>query len=352
LEPGLFSQVPSNLTARLESITPLSPDHVWYPLQSASFDDLAHDLRANQPSYFFVAAGPDGKVRSVRQLDPDDPSAQVILPAIRAIAFPVLQADLKPVPSVHLVKVVVNANEKVFVGRSVSPEAIAIASDLAPSEFPLPAPAPTPAPSVTPSGDVYKIGGAITQPRILRKVEPVYAEEARRARLDGMVKLSCVIGADGKARDFKVDQTLGLGLDEKAMEAVGTGQFQPAAKDGQPVNVYATIQVTFHLLDKESNVLKWGLTRAEFHTPPGAARPVLEKIHAPRVARDADSATATLTFDVNEHGEAVNIKTGKSSDEGWARDAASALRDWKFTAAQKDGAPLSVPCTMDFVRGN
>jgi TonB family protein len=218
----------------------------------------------------------------------------------------------------------------------------AIASELAPAEFPVQAPPPAPASSAV----------VITKPRITRKVEPVYSEEARRARLAGAVTLKYVIGPDGKARDFQVLRPLGLGLDEKAIEAVSAWQFQPGAKDGKPVSVYATVDVTFHLLDKPSDLPKWNLTRAEFRIPQGATRPVLDRARVPHLARGADSATVTLTFDVNEHGEAVNIKTEKSSDEGWARDAAAALRDWKFTPAQKDGASLSVPCTMDFVRGN
>jgi TonB family protein len=68
------------------------------------------------------------------------------------------------------------------------------------------------------------------------------------ARLAGTVVLSIVIGTDGLAHDIQVGRGLGLGLDEKAAEAVGKWTFQPGAKDGQPVPVAATIEVNFRLL--------------------------------------------------------------------------------------------------------
>ncbi|HVO97241.1 MAG TPA: energy transducer TonB [Bryobacteraceae bacterium] len=97
-------------------------------------------------------------------------------------------------------------------------------------------------------GGVYRIGGGVSQPSIIRKVEPEYSEEARKAKWQGTVKLSVVVDETGHARDIKVEKSLGLGLDQKAIEAVEKWLFKPGMKDGKPVAVYATIEVTFHLL--------------------------------------------------------------------------------------------------------
>jgi len=97
-------------------------------------------------------------------------------------------------------------------------------------------------------GGVYRIGGGVSQPSIIKKVEPEYSEEARKAKWQGTVKLTVVIDESGHARDVKVEKSLGLGLDQKAIEAVEKWLFKPAMKDGKPVAVYATIEVTFHLL--------------------------------------------------------------------------------------------------------
>ena len=98
------------------------------------------------------------------------------------------------------------------------------------------------------SGGAYRIGGGVSSPSIIHKVEPEYSEEARKAKWQGTVTLSVIVDETGHARDIKVAQALGLGLDQKAMEAVEKWLFKPGMKDGKPVAVFATIQVTFHLL--------------------------------------------------------------------------------------------------------
>jgi TonB family protein len=98
-----------------------------------------------------------------------------------------------------------------------------------------------------PSG-VYKIGGDVSQPALMRKVEPEYSELARIAQFQGSVALSIVVGTDGIPSNIQVAKPLGFGLDEKAVEAVSKWQFKPGVKDGQPVPVFATIEVNFRLL--------------------------------------------------------------------------------------------------------
>ncbi len=98
------------------------------------------------------------------------------------------------------------------------------------------------------SSDVYRVGGDVTAPSLVSKVEPSYTEEARLAKYQGTIMLSVEIGADGSARDIKVLRALAFGLDEKAIEAVSRWRFKPGTKDGQPVTVAATIEVNFRLL--------------------------------------------------------------------------------------------------------
>jgi len=97
-------------------------------------------------------------------------------------------------------------------------------------------------------GKVYKIGNGVTQPSIIYKQEPQYTPEAHDAKIQGTVQLSVVIATTGYAENIRVTKSLDPGLDEQAMIAVSNWQFRPGKKDGQPVDVYATIEVTFHLL--------------------------------------------------------------------------------------------------------
>ncbi len=97
-------------------------------------------------------------------------------------------------------------------------------------------------------GGVYRAGNGVSQPKLISKVEPEYSEEARKAKFQGVVVLQIVVDAKGNAVNPKVMKSLGLGLDEKAMEAVRQWKFTPGFKDGKPVAVAATVEVNFRLL--------------------------------------------------------------------------------------------------------
>lgn len=96
-------------------------------------------------------------------------------------------------------------------------------------------------------GGAYRVGGGVSAPRVLSAPDPDYSEEARKAKYQGTVVLWCIVGPDGRVRDVKVQRSLGLGLDEKAIEAVRQWKFEPARKDGQPVAVQIGIEVNFRL---------------------------------------------------------------------------------------------------------
>ncbi len=97
-------------------------------------------------------------------------------------------------------------------------------------------------------GGVYRIGGGVSAPALIFKVEPEYSEEARKAKFQGTVVLYVVVDEKGQPRELKVVRPLGLGLDEKAIEAVQKWRFKPGVKDGKPVPVAATVEVNFRLL--------------------------------------------------------------------------------------------------------
>jgi len=104
----------------------------------------------------------------------------------------------------------------------------------------------------TPPGGVFRIGGGVTSPRVTYQPSPEYSENARAAGLEGTCVLYVIVGRDGLPRHIKVLRTLGLGLDEKAIEAVSYWRFEPARKDGEPVTVAIKVEVPFRLHPNEN----------------------------------------------------------------------------------------------------
>jgi TonB family protein len=97
-------------------------------------------------------------------------------------------------------------------------------------------------------GGMYKIGDiGVTAPVAKYAPEPDFTEEARKAKYQGTVILAAVIGPDGRPRNIHVIHSLGMGLDEKAVEKAKTWLFEPGKKNGTPVAVAMNFEVDFRL---------------------------------------------------------------------------------------------------------
>jgi TonB family protein len=85
------------------------------------------------------------------------------------------------------------------------------------------------------------------RPVPLNKPRPNYTEDARRARVEGIVRIRALVGANGSVRDVRLLTHLPDGLDEEAILAVKQMQFKPAMKDNEPVAFWVTIEVEFNM---------------------------------------------------------------------------------------------------------
>ena len=96
-------------------------------------------------------------------------------------------------------------------------------------------------------GGIFHVGGGVSPPRQIFAPEPEFSEEARKAKYQGVCTLGLIVGVDGRPTNIRVLSSLGMGLDEKAIEAVKNWKFEPAMKDGHPVRVEIAVEVDFHL---------------------------------------------------------------------------------------------------------
>lgn len=96
-------------------------------------------------------------------------------------------------------------------------------------------------------GGIFQIGGGVTAPTLLSQIQPEYSDDGRKARIQGTVELLIIVQADGTVKFDSVRKSLGYGLDQKAMEAVGKWKFVAGKRDGKPVATYVSVMVNFSL---------------------------------------------------------------------------------------------------------
>ncbi len=98
-------------------------------------------------------------------------------------------------------------------------------------------------------GGAYRPGNGVTLPAVVREVKPQYTADAMRAKVQGTVWLECVVLPDGQVGDIKVTKSLDpvFGLDQEAIKAARQWRFRPGLRNGEPVPVLITIELTFTL---------------------------------------------------------------------------------------------------------
>jgi protein TonB len=96
-------------------------------------------------------------------------------------------------------------------------------------------------------GGVRRIGGGVSSPVVIYQVEPEFSEEARKAKFMGIVTVNLIVDSKGMPQNVHVLRGVGMGLDQKAVEAVRQYRFKPAMAEGKPVPVELNVQVDFQI---------------------------------------------------------------------------------------------------------
>ncbi|HSY48749.1 MAG TPA: energy transducer TonB [Thermoanaerobaculia bacterium] len=97
-----------------------------------------------------------------------------------------------------------------------------------------------------------RVSGDVKAPRLIHRVEPVYPEEARKARITGVVIVKAVITREGKVKDAVVLKPVPM-LNDAALAAVKQWTFEPGTLNGQPVDVVFDLAVNFSLTPKPAD---------------------------------------------------------------------------------------------------
>ena len=87
----------------------------------------------------------------------------------------------------------------------------------------------------------------ILAPKVVKRCELEYTDAARKAGIQGRVRLKATVDENGRTMNIRVVNVLGYGLDEKAIECLRQWRFRPATRDGDPVSVPVTVELGFSL---------------------------------------------------------------------------------------------------------
>jgi TonB family protein len=220
------------------------------------------------------------------------------------------------------------------------------------------------APQVAESG-VYKPGPGVSAPILVKEVKPQYTAEAKDTKIQGSVILECVVQPDGTIGEVRVTKALNPGLDQEAIKAVRQWRFKPGTKDGKPVPVLVTLEMTFTLRDRPPQPAflrpplasggegsKGQPQAAGVYKPgDGVSAPILVKEVKPQYTAEAKKAkiqgSVMIECVVKTDGTIGDVEVTKSLDAGLDQEAIKAVKQWRFEPGIKDGKPVPVLITLE-----
>jgi TonB family protein len=187
--------------------------------------------------------------------------------------------------------------------------------------------APAPDPTISP---LRRIGGGVTQPMLVFKVDPQFSKQARDAKFSGIVLVNMIVDTKGLPRNVHVLRGVGMGLDESAVEAVKQYRFRPAREDGMPVPVELNVEVNFQI----------------FYDPPKILHSVPLELTDTAIQNHA-SGTIVVAFILDTNGNAQNVHILRGAGMGMDERAVEAIKQYKFEPFLKDGQPIAQQTSIE-----
>jgi TonB family protein len=190
----------------------------------------------------------------------------------------------------------------------------------------------------------------ITAPDVVEyTTPPLYSDEARRRRIEGIVTIQARVGVDGHVAAPRVIDGLGFGLDQNALVALRQWQFRPGTRNGRPVEMTAAIDIEFSLRNEALNELIAN-DMATRIGPDVTAPRIMRRVNVPS-DRDADgerrAGTVVLDVVLLEDGRPKIVRVLRSLTPPLDERAIDAFEQWRFSPALKAGRPVKVRLQAD-----
>jgi len=187
----------------------------------------------------------------------------------------------------------------------------------------------------------------INNPKLIKKVEPVYPEEARKAGTEGLVVLEATIDTEGNVSKVEVLKGEHESLNNAAVEAVKHWKYDPVILKGKPIPVKFTVTVKFSLKDKEEGTRK-PAERSD-HQGPKLVKKV-NPTYPEEVKKEGIEGTVILEATIDTEGNVAEVKVLKGGIESLNKAAVEAIRQWKYEPAIIGGKamPVNITVTIKF----
>ena len=191
------------------------------------------------------------------------------------------------------------------------------------------------------ASDVTAIAQNVVLPEIAEyTTPPLYSDEARRQRLQGIVTIGVRVDARGQLASARLVNGLGGGLDQNALVALRQWRFQPGRRDGVPVAMDAEVDIEFDLRSEAVNELI--ANDMATLVGPGVTPPRV--VRTSRLALPAMKAAGSVVLDVVllQDGSPKIVRILRSLTPDADERAVRHFEQWRFTPAMKNGVPVKV----------
>jgi len=185
----------------------------------------------------------------------------------------------------------------------------------------------------------YEADAGVKEPVLIYRKAPVYSEDGRKAKWQKVVRLSLVVGVDGRPDQVSVLEAVGLGLDEQAVEAVSQWRFSPGLKGSRPVPVRAVVEANFRERGADP-------TRVEYRTSLGVSAPVASLRFGELVGESCGKTTVSLH--IGADGLVSDVRVVSATYDSVAGAVAKIAKGWRFKPARQKGVPVEADADVDF----
>jgi TonB family protein len=190
--------------------------------------------------------------------------------------------------------------------------------------------------AVAANAQPYHVGGDVKAPVVIVHVNPLYPEEARRARISGIVILETLIDHNGVVKEVTVRKPLPFGLSQAAVDAVKQWSFKPGTKNGEAVDVIFNLPINFKLDSDDAPLRVGGDVRA----------PVVVQKVEPSYTEEARKAQINgiviIEAIIGRDGVVKDAHVIKPLPFGLDQAAVDAVKQWKFKPGTLDGKAVDV----------